>query len=136
MIWERPKTDWTGDDRFDAPNYNRIKNNLLFLHEMAEMLYQPFEIGDMGPDKDYSSFYYADEINMLSDNLEQIHSQIYPVAIGEKTIYVQNQAFIGYEDLNRIEAATLRIYTLLKEQTENKPRLSCRGGNGQCPVAD
>ena len=87
------------------------------------------EIGDMGADKDYSSFYYADEINMLSDNLEQIHSNIYPVTIGEKTVYVQNQAFIGYEDLNRIESAALRIYTLLKEQKENKPRLSFRLGN-------
>lgn len=134
MSWMEPKTDWTGDDRFDAPNYNRIKNNLLFLHEMAEMLYHPFEIGEMGPDKDYSSFYYADEINMLSDNLEQIHSNIYPVAIGEKTVYVQNQAFIGYEDLNRIEAAALRIYTLLKEQKENKPRLSFRLGNRKQPA--
>ena len=129
MSWQEPKTDWTADDRFDAPHYNRIKNNLLFLHEMAEALYHPFEMGDMGADKDYSSFYYADEINMLSDNLEQIHSNIYPVTIGEKTVYVQNQAFIGYEDLNRIESAALRIYTLLKEQKENKPRLLFRLGN-------
>lgn len=136
MIWERPKTDWTGDDGFDAPNYNRIKNNLLFLHEMAEMLYQPFEIGDMGPDKDYSSFYYADEINMLANNLEQIHFNIYPVEIGEKTVYVQNQAFIGFEDLNRIESAILRIYTLLKSQKENKSRLSFRLGNRRHPVAN
>ena len=136
MIWERPKTDWTGDDRFDAPNYNRIKNNLLFLHEMAEMLYQPFEIGDMGPDKDYSSFYYADEINMLANNLEQIHFNIYPVEIGEKTVYVQNQAFIGFEDLNRIESSILRIDTLLKSQKENKSSLSFRLGNRRHPVAN
>lgn len=129
MSWEEPKTNWTSDDRFDAPNYNRIKNNLLFLHEMAKMLYQSFEIEDMGSDKDYSSFYYADEINKLSDNLERIHLNIYPIEIGEKTVYVQNQAFIGYVDLNRIEAAALRIYTLLKEQKENKARLSFRLGN-------
>lgn len=129
MSWEEPKTNWTSNDRFDAPNYNRVKNNLLFLHEMAEMLYQSFEIEDMGSDKDYSSFYYADEINKLSDNLERIHLNIYPIEIGEKTVYVQNQAFIGYVDLNRIEASTLRIYTLLKEQKENKARLSFRLGN-------
>lgn len=134
MSWIEPKTDWTSDDRFDAPNYNRIKNNLLFLHEMAETLYHPFGIEDMGLDKDYSSFYYADEINMLSDNLERIHSNIYPVEIGEKTVYVQNQVFIGYEDLNRIESATLRMYALLKGQKENKPRLSFRLGNGKRPM--
>ena len=129
MSWEEPKTNWTRNDRFDAPNYNRIKNNLLFLHNMAETLYQPFVIGEMGEDKDYASFYYADEINLLADNLERICANIYPIAIGTKTVYVQNQAFIGYEDLNRIEGAFLRIYTLLKEQKANKSRLGFRLGN-------
>ena len=35
-------------------------------------------IGEMGEDKDYASFYYADEINLLADNLEQICANIYP----------------------------------------------------------
>lgn len=131
MSWEIPKTDWTAEDRFDAPNYNRIKNNLNFLHDMAQTLYKEFNIEDMGLDKDYSSFYYADEINRLADNLEVINSNTYPLNIGEKTVYVQNQAFIGYIDLNRVESATLRIYTLLQEQKANKTRLKFRLGNGK-----
>lgn len=129
MSWETPKTDWTADDRFDAPNYNRIKNNLNFLHAMAQGLYREFAIEDMGSDKDYSSFYYADEINMLANNLEVINSNVYPLDIGKKTVYVQNQAFIGFADLNRIESATLRIYVLLQEQKANKARLIFRLGN-------
>lgn len=129
MSWETPKTDWTADDRFDAPNYNRIKNNLAFLHDMAQALYKEFNIEDMGLDKDYSSFYYADEINLLADNLETINSNAYPLDIGEKTVYVQNQAFIAYADLNRIESAILRIYRLLSEQRANKARLKFRLGN-------
>ena len=123
MSWETPKIDWTGADRFDAPNYNRIKNNLDFLHDMAQTLYRDFFIEDMGPDKDYSSFYFADEINRLADNLELVNSAVYPLDIGEKTVYVQNQAFIGYADLNRLESAILKIYVLLQEQKENNVRL-------------
>lgn len=129
MSWETPKTDWISEDRFDAPNYNRIKNNLLYLYELAISLYKSFSISDMGSDKDYSSFYYADEINTLADNLEMINSNTYPVEIGEKITYVQNQAFIMYDDLNRIESACLRIYTILTEQKANLVRLSFRLGN-------
>lgn len=130
MGWETPKTDWGAEnDRFDAPNYNRIKNNLLYLHELAEYLYKTFEIGDMGSDKDYSSLYYADEINMLSQNLETINLNTYPVNIGETITYVANQTFIGYEDLNRIESACLKIYRILTEQKIHLTRLSFRLGN-------
>lgn len=129
MSWTTPKTDWTADGRFDAPNYNRIKNNLTYLHELAEELYKEFPIGDMGSDKDFKSPYHADEINMLADNLELINTNTYPLDIGTKIVYVQNQAFINWQDLNRIESACLRIYTLLQEQKANLTRLSFTLGN-------
>lgn len=129
LNWIEPKTDWTDNDRFDAPNYNRIKNNLAYLHEFAEELYKKFNVGDMGSDKDYSSFYYADEINTLADNLEIINSNTYPLDIGEKTLYMPNQAFIGWQDLNRIESACLRMYELLQIQKANLTKLPFRLGN-------
>ncbi len=130
MGWITPKTDWgQPTDRLDAPNYNRIKNNLVYLHELAQELYRMFPVGDMGPDKTYSSFYYADEINMLADNLELINTNTYPLDIGEKKVYMQNQTFVGWDDLNRIESACLRIYKLLSEQKANLSRLSFRLGN-------
>ena len=33
MAWINPKTDWTKNDRFNYSDYNRIKNNLNYLHE-------------------------------------------------------------------------------------------------------
>ena len=43
MSWSAPKTDWNGEtvdgvytgDRFNAVDFNRIKNNLEYLRELA-----------------------------------------------------------------------------------------------------
>ena len=47
MAWKEPKTDWTADDRFNIQDYNRIKNNLEYLHARACMNWGKFEIEDM-----------------------------------------------------------------------------------------
>lgn len=48
MAWETPKTDWYGEtdsdgvysgDRFDYRDFNRIKNNLQYLRDLAIYLY-------------------------------------------------------------------------------------------------
>ena len=53
MAWETPKTDWHGErdangvyfgDRFNATDFNRIKNNLQYLRDMAIALYDEFNI--------------------------------------------------------------------------------------------
>ena len=47
MAWQTPKTDWHGStnsegvytgDRFNASDFNRIKNNLTFLRDMTERM--------------------------------------------------------------------------------------------------
>ena len=48
MAWITPKTDWYGEvvdgvyvgDRFNASDYNRIKNNLSYLRELAVQMYK------------------------------------------------------------------------------------------------
>ena len=53
MAWQTPKTDWHGStnsegvytgDRFNASDFNRIKNNLTFLRDMAIKLYKEFSL--------------------------------------------------------------------------------------------
>ena len=49
MAWTTPKTDWYGvtnpsdgvytGDRFNAVDFNRIKNNLTYLRELALKMY-------------------------------------------------------------------------------------------------
>ena len=135
MEWITPKTDWAArtdaegrytGDYFNTADYNRIKNNIEFLGNMAREFWA-VSVKAM-PDRKYYEYPYADEINTLSDNLEKINAYV-KCTIGEKTIYFDNGAFIGYADLNRIESAILKIYVLLQEQKANKVRLQFRLGN-------
>jgi len=116
MEWITPKTDWTvrqdesGNyigDYFNTVDYNRIKNNIEFLGVMAHQFWQVF-IRAM-PDRRYEEYPYADEINTLADNLETINTFV-RCDIGLKTVYSENEPFIGYEDLNRLESACLKLY--------------------------
>ena len=52
-LWETPKTDWYGftngkgdyeGDRFNSNDYNRIKNNIQYLRDMAVEMYEEFNI--------------------------------------------------------------------------------------------
>ena len=69
MEWINPKTDWNQSDRMNAEDYNRIKNNLAYLHELGTNLYSSFSIEEMGEDKDVKGHYFASEFNILENNL-------------------------------------------------------------------
>ena len=81
MSWTTPKTDWTAGydgneytgDFFNAVDYNRIKNNLIVLHELAERLYKTIPITSLGDDKAVGDYLYADEINNIEEALEKIN---------------------------------------------------------------
>ena len=53
MGWTTPKTDWQGatnaegvyiGDRFNAADFNRIKNNLQYLRDLAIKMYDEFSL--------------------------------------------------------------------------------------------
>lgn len=116
MEWITPKTDWAlrrdengkySGDYFNVADYNRIKNNIEFLGAVARKFWPVF-VKAM-PDRKHEEYPYADEINTLADNLEAINEFV-GCEIGQKTVYAGNGAFIGYEDLNRLESACMKLY--------------------------
>ncbi len=131
MPWVQPKTDWNASDRFNMTDYNRIKGNLNFLHARAEQFYSDFGIIDMGEDKGYADYPYAREINNFEKNLETINKSVYTQDIGDTATFYSNGAFIQWNELNRIESATLRIYEMLNRQEAGLPVLALRLGNAK-----
>lgn len=130
MSWQQPKTDWMADDRFNIDDYNRIKENLEYLHEKAQNLYHIFQVEDLGANKaDYSEYFYADEFNAFESNLDTINNNIFSQGIGVKQTFFDNGPFIDWEELNRIESASLTIYNILNRQECVLHRLSFRLGN-------
>lgn len=139
MEWIKPKTDWEArqdskgnyvGDYFNAADYNRIKNNIEFLGAMAGKLW-PVLVKAM-PDRGFEEYPYADEINTLADNLEAINAYV-GCEIGEKTEYIANGAFIGYEDLNRIESACLDMYETMRSLYKRARKLPFRLGGSYYP---
>ena len=131
MAWEAPKTDWFGQmvdgvyvgDRFNATDFNRIKNNLSYLRELALKMYDEFTIHSLGEDRTPVDFFYADEINKLEENLNTINSNTIKRSYGVAPTYTDNGNTMTFTELNRLESAILDLYDRLTNQSEGRRTL-------------
>ena len=140
MPWITPKTDWHStydgageyqEDFFNIEDYNRIKNNLLYLREIGSELFYGIPVITVGADKHYpianspdwdNDNFFADEINKIEDGLEALDNAIALFNHGRKTTFYENGRFIGYAELNRIEKAELELYTYITDSIAGKLR--------------
>lgn len=129
MAWQTPKTDWHGavnangeyvGDRFNAVDFNRIKNNLAYLRELAIQLYNEFSIHALGSDRTPKDFFYADEINQLEENLNTINRNTLKRSYGVAPTYMANGKTMDFAELNRLESAILDLYDRLTNESEGR----------------
>lgn len=137
MAWTTPKTDWYGatdetgvysGDRFNATDFNRIKNNLAYLRDLAIKLYKEFSIVSLGADRTTSSYFYADEINQLEQNLVTINNNTIKRSYGSSPTYNDNGNTMDYRELNRLEGAILDLYERLTNQFDGRRTLEWNFG--------
>ncbi len=128
--WHTPKTNWTPYDRLNYYDFNRIKNNLEWLHEKAQELWKPFDIEDMGMDVEgYAVIRQPYKIfNKFERNLEIINKNIFVQNYGMKQTFYPNGVFIKWDELNRIEGAILEMRSILDRQEAGLRRLSFQLG--------
>lgn len=127
-MWATPKTDWHGEvvddvyigDRFNAVDFNRIKNNLEYLRELAVKMYEEFTIQSLGNDRTPKDYFYADEINKLEANLTTINSKSLKRSYGSAPTYVDNGNTMDFKELNRLESAILDLYERLTNEYEGR----------------
>ena len=124
MAWATPKTDWTATSYFNVGDYNRIKGNLNYLQTLINQVYRPVTISNMGADKTYSDYIYADEFNLFETNLETMKNWIVNLGIGNGIIYSANAPTFNFTELNRIESAMLLMYNNLLGQISGRPTLA------------
>ena len=128
-MWETPKTDWHYEldseglyigDRFNATDFNRIKNNLEYLREMAIKMYDDFTIYALGTDRTPMDYFYADEINQLEENLNTVNQRSIKGAYGSAPSYTANGNIMDFAELNRLEGAILDLYDKLSNQNNGR----------------
>lgn len=113
-LWKEPKVNWKPTDRFNFSDYNRIKNNLKWLHDKSVKLYQSFSIEDMGEDiNDELSYWNPKLFNAWERNIEIINKNIFEQNYGISQTFFENGPFIRWDELNRIESATLKMRMIL-----------------------
>lgn len=136
MAWSTPKTDWYGEmvdgvytgDRFNATDFNRIKNNLNYLRDLAITMYAEFSIISVGADKGVADYFYADEINQLEQNLVTINTHTLNGSYGTPPTYSANGKTMNYTELNRLESAMLDLYDKLTNQHDGRRSLEWNFG--------
>ncbi len=122
MAWATPKTDWKASfapdgsyagDWFNASDFNRIKNNVQYLYELALTMYEPFSIVPMGADRTVSDYIYADEMKQIEENLVTI-TEYAPISYYIiMRSYTENGPFPTFSELNYLENWTLAMYNQL-----------------------
>ena len=128
--WSKPKTNWLPTDRFNFVDYNRIKNNLSYLHEKANQLWKSFSIEDMGENiLSYEAMWDFERFNQFERNLDVINQNIFTKDYGYQQVFVGNGRFITYDELNRIESAILSMKIILDNQDAGLQKLIFRLGS-------
>lgn len=128
MKWITPKTDWDKASRLNARDYNRILNNLRMLEALVNAVYCTLALEEMGADKEYSSWYFAREFNVIERNLAAVNQAAFRKEIGGTKTFFDNGPFIDYAELNRIEGAALDFYETGIIHQKTLPRLAIRFG--------
>ena len=132
MAWSTPKTDWTATDSFNIADYNRIKNNLDYLHDESEIIYGEYDITDMGSDlASYAGYWDVAKFNAFEQNLDTINRHMINASIGQPMTFYDNGVFIGYAELNRIENATVILKSIIDGWYEAMATLPFRLGAKQ-----
>lgn len=124
-MWQPPKTNWKENDFFNIEDYNRIKGNINEIWSQALLLWPDFEFEEMGLDKTYQDYgFYADEINRFEANVNHICTGTYPFKVGSRQTFYDNQPFIDWKELNRIEEACRLIYSNIQSRYYGRKILS------------
>lgn len=136
MSWMTPKIDWHGEtvdgiysgDRFNASDFNRIKNNLEYLRNLSVKMYDEYDFGWLGDDRNVGDYFYADEINTLEQNLVAINAHTVKESYGTAPTYADNGNAMDFTELNRLESVSLDLYDKLNNQHDGRRMLTLNFG--------
>lgn len=135
MTWTTPKTNWqvlwnNGNyigDYFNIADYERITGNMEHLLQIAADVFGS-NIEKTFAVKTVDGFYYAADVNAITEALNALAEQTYALIEEEFPTYSGNQAFPDYVMWNRIESAQLAYYNMINATKSVQQRLAYRLG--------
>lgn len=103
MAYTKPKTDWEATDPITAADYNRIKNNLVYLNDKYNATYPNPYTFNPGADMGAQQFFKASKFNMFEDCVEHFQRSGRIITFGERSYYEENGRMPNFNQLNRLE---------------------------------
>lgn len=122
-MWTTPKTDWIATDYYNVSDYERIRDNILWLKDLADNVvdantvitktytYSVPDLTEMA-DKDYSDITFASVLNAIEDNFATINTNTHNIEDTRNT-FEGNSAFYIYSLLNDIEEKIVTLHDYL-----------------------
>ena len=98
-----PKTDWEPNDYITPQDYNRIKNNLVYLNDMFNEQYPNPYAFNPGADIGVDEWFKASKWNMFEECVEKFQRTGFIYTFGERSYYKDNGHLPNYNQLNRLE---------------------------------
>ena len=122
-------------------DWNRIANNIQVVNDLfvGTGRFPDLEAAELNPSQygNYSSsaaILYAGPMNYIEDSLDTINTLTAAFAIGDKRTFVPTGTALTFDELNRLESATLRLYEfVIGMASEITPR---RGGDTPALISD
>ena len=129
--WTDPKTDWNADDYFNLdPDYVRIKENIEYIKEFSEAMYDEFSIAEMG-DFTIDGFPFDTFLNNIVDNVTALEENLFkPPQDQDMNRYVGGGNGWDYKQLNIIESNLLRLKNAMQSQWNCIPQMAFSMGTG------
>lgn len=110
--WITPKTDWVKTDQFTYQDYNRIRNNLLFINDRFnnDNPEKAVEINLGLPKTSYDNDYFPSEFEAFEKALDSFKRMDGNVTVGERGSYRGNNNFVSADELNHLEQSCLNWF--------------------------
>ena len=105
MAYIEPKTDWEPSDPITPADYNRIKNNLIYVNDLFNEAFEEY-IFEPGEDIGIDEWFKASKFNMFEDCVENFQRSGTVITYGERSYYSDNGHLPDYNQLNRLEKCT------------------------------
>ena len=127
-IWQEPKTNWQKGDYFNlSPDFQRIKGNIEYLHDISLLLYPNYRIYNLRMytlDQFPRASFFNDivyNIDLINKNTIGNNNPLYQTM----RLYAPNGLIWSKDDLNIIEQNIAMLFNELKKKRyDNIPKLS------------
>ena len=128
MSWVTPKTNWVAGDEVTIVDWNRIRDNVIYLKYLLDTYYSTLPITEVET-KTHTGYPKPSELNAIVQNIRDLNNQSVNLPLGSIVTYESNGRVPTAQELNEIEEEIAKIKETFESMIAEMPKLAFRLGN-------